>query len=262
VAAGSPSLSIHPQAARGFGRAAEEYERGRPGYPAAATAWLGQQLGLCTGRTALDVGAGTGKLTRALLPTGAKVIAVEPLDQMRAVLEREAPEAQALPGRAEAIPLADASVDAIAVGQAFHWFDGPGALAEFHRVLRADGRLGLIWNRRDSTQPLHRAIDEIIDRYRLDVPAYNSDVWSKVFAHNPLFAELDRAQFTFDQELDGQGLVDRITSISYVSALEDGPRRRVEEQLRALAEDGLEPLRHITQVFVYGRVGQGVGSAG
>jgi SAM-dependent methyltransferase len=247
-------LSIHPQAEQGFGRAAEEYERGRPGYPPEAIAWLADRLGLRPGRTVLDVGAGTGKLTRALAPSGARLIALEPVAQMRAVLEREVPPAQALAGRAEEIPLPDASVDAVAAGQAFHWFDGPRALGEFHRVLRPGCRMGLIWNRRDSSQPLQQAIDEIIECHRQTAPAYSSDVWARVFTDSPLFAEAERTELTFEQPLDADGLVDRITSVSYVSALDSVTRARVEERLRALAAGGLEALRHITQAFVFDRL--------
>lgn len=238
----------------GFGRAAEEYERGRPNYPPEAIDWLSDRLDLGPGRAVVDVGAGTGKLTRALAQTGARLVALEPVSEMRSVLEREVPGAQALAGRAEEIPLSEASVDAVVAGQAFHWFDGPRALAEFHRVLRPGRRLGLIWNRRDSSQPLQQAIDEIVERYRSETPAYHSQRWLGVFADNPLFAEAERTQVTFEQTLDADGLVDRITSVSYVSTLDDDTRHRVEEQLRALAETGLEPLRHITQAFVFDRL--------
>jgi SAM-dependent methyltransferase len=182
------------------------------------------------------------------------VIALEPVAQMRAVLEREVPDAQALPGAAEAIPLGDGSVDAIVSGQAFHWFDGPRALAEFHRVLRPDGRLGLIWNRRRRDQPLHQAIDEIIERHRQDTPAYHSDRWAGAFEDSPLFALADRTEVASEQVLDADGLVDRVLSISYVSALDDAERARVESELRALALPGLEPLAYSTEVFVFARL--------
>jgi SAM-dependent methyltransferase len=200
------------------------------------------------------VGAGTGKLTRALAVTGASLIALEPVAPMRAVLEREVPDVQTLAGSAEEIPLGDRSVHAVVSGQAFHWFDGPRALTEFHRVLRPDGRLGLIWNRRRRDQPLHQAIDAIIECYRQDTPAYHSDVWSRVFEGSSLFALSNRTEVPSEQLLDADGLVDRVLSISYVSALDGAERAGVESELRALAQDGLEPLRHITQVFVYSRL--------
>jgi SAM-dependent methyltransferase len=96
----------------------------------------------------LDLGAGTGKLTRALLALGMEVVAVEPDDAMRAVVPTEA-----LAGTAEDIPLPDASVDAVLVGQAFHWFDAERALPEMVRVLRPGGTVGLLWNLFDDRVP-------------------------------------------------------------------------------------------------------------
>ena len=135
---------IHPAAAAGFGRSAEAYERGRPGYPDAAVDRLVAAL---PGRRVVDLAAGTGKLTRALVARGCDVVAVEPVAEMRALI---APPARAVEGVAEATGLPDASADAVTVAQAFHWFDGPRALAEIHRVLRPGGVLALIWNRRDT----------------------------------------------------------------------------------------------------------------
>jgi SAM-dependent methyltransferase len=131
--------------ARSFGAAADSYERARPDYPEAAVDWL---LPAGTG-TVLDLAAGTGKLTRALVARGLDVVAVEPLAEMRATLASALPEIRALEGTAEAIPLPDASVDAITVAQAWHWVDPERAAAEAARVLRPGGTLGLAWNRRD-----------------------------------------------------------------------------------------------------------------
>lgn len=249
---GGPPLSIHPQAELGFGRTAQAYERARPEYPPAAIEWLAERLGLGPGRVLLDVGAGTGKLTRALEPTGARLIALEPVAEMRSVLRERVPAAEVLAGRAEEIPLGDRSVDAIVAGQAFHWFDGPRALTEFDRVLRPEAGLGLIWNRRDRHQPLQRAIDEIIAPYRGDAPAYHSDQWAQAFEGSS-FAMADRADLTFAQTLDTEGFVDRVMSTSFIAALDSDEGRSVEERLRSLAEERLEPLRHTCQIFVYAR---------
>src|SRR5690349_24104856 len=127
-------MSIHRAASTGFALSAAAYERGRPGYPPAALAWLSERLRLGSGRAVVDLAAGTGKLTRPLADTGAEVVAVEPVAEMRARIGPAA--ARAHDGTAEAMPLPDASADAVTVGQAFHWFDGPVALAEIHRVLR------------------------------------------------------------------------------------------------------------------------------
>ena len=137
-------VSVHPIAAAGFGASVNAYERGRPGYPSAAIRWLARRLPLKAGVTVVDLAAGTGKLSRPLVSTGARVIAIEPLEAMRRAI---GPGIEAREGTAEAIPLPDASVDAVSVGQAFHWFDGKLALAEMHRVLRPSGMLALLWTR-------------------------------------------------------------------------------------------------------------------
>ena len=142
--------------ARAFGAEAEAYELGRPGYPRAA-------IEFCIGerpQRVLDLGAGTGKLTAELLALGHEVVAVEPLEPMRARIPAEA---EALDGSAESIPLEDASVDAVAVGQAFHWFDQAAALAEIVRVLRPGGSLGLLWNLLDDDVPWVAAVADAFD---------------------------------------------------------------------------------------------------
>src|SRR5579885_2647743 len=153
---------VHPVAAAGFGAAADVYERARPSYPQAAVDWLVARAGLGPGRTVVDVGAGTGKLTRLLVPTGARVVAVEPLPEMRALIEG----AEVLEGTAEELPLDDASADVITVAQAFHWFDHDRALPELHRVLRPVGVLALFWNMRDLDHPLQRGVEDLLTPVR------------------------------------------------------------------------------------------------
>jgi SAM-dependent methyltransferase len=247
-------MSVDEVARRGFDRAADAYERGRPSYPADAIAWFGDRLGLGPGKVVVDVGAGTGKLTRALVPSGAEVIAVEPVAGMRAVLAREVPQVKLLDAMAESLPLEDASVDAIVVGQAFHWFDGPRALSEFDRVLRPAGRLGLIWNRRNQGQKLQRDLEAIIDRYRGATPRHASGQWQSVFEDTTLFALAEELTFPFEQRLDVDGLVDRVTSISFVAALDQAERDQVAERVRALAAAGPPPLSYLTEIFIYDRL--------
>ncbi len=126
-----------------FGRAAQEYERGRPEWPAAVVDLAGP---LAADATVLDLAAGTGKLTRLLVERLARVVAVEPDESMRALLQARVPGAEAVAGSAEAIPLADASVDAAFVAEAFHWFDYQAALGELARVLRPGAPLVLLWS--------------------------------------------------------------------------------------------------------------------
>jgi len=129
-----------------FGRSAREYEVGRPGWSDELLDRVVAELGLDPGATALDLGAGTGKLTRLLVPRFARVVAVEPDGAMRAVLEEVVPDAESLPGRGEAIPLGDAEVDVLFTAEAFHWFAGPEAVAEIARVLRPGGAFAILWN--------------------------------------------------------------------------------------------------------------------
>jgi SAM-dependent methyltransferase len=129
-----------------FGGAAEDYARGRPSYPLDAITWVVPS----GARRVLDLGAGTGRLTEKLLAIGMDVVAVEPLADMRRHIPAAA---ESFEGTAEAIPLPDASVDAVVAGQAFHWFDIERAMAEIHRVLRPGGTVGLFWNMLDDREP-------------------------------------------------------------------------------------------------------------
>ena len=151
-------------AARGFQAGAEAYERGRPGYPTDAVDALTDALGVGPGATVVDLAAGTGKLTRLLVPSGATVIAIEPVDAMRRTLAAMLPRVPVVAGTAESMPLRDGSAGAVVAAQAFHWFDGEAALAEIHRVLAPGGRLGLVWNvRRVPAHELEPASPAVAD---------------------------------------------------------------------------------------------------
>ena len=238
---------MHDQARRGFGSAgaAAAYERGRPGYPAEAVAELVRVLGVAPGTTVLDLGAGTGKLTRQLLASGATLLAVEPVAAMRGQLaglagggrpggpepghpaSRPGPGLLVLGGTAEAIPVRGGSLDAVTVGQAFHWFDGGRAVAELGRVLRPGGRLGLIWNARDESRPWVAEVAAILDRHAGDAPRYRDGRWRAAFAAADRFTPLRHRSFHHLHHLDRAAVLDRFASISFVAALPDAARARV-----------------------------------
>jgi SAM-dependent methyltransferase len=238
---------LHP-ATRGFGLAAQMYERGRPDYPAAAIELLVDRLDIRSGRTVIDLAAGTGKLTRQLVPTGAEVIAVEPIAEMRALIA----DARAIDGTAEAIPLGDESVDAVTVAQAFHWFRAEEALAEIRRVLRADGGLALIWNTRDERDPAQAAISEILEPLGRDTPRRHKRDWRDVLDASDLFMPCEVATFDHVQELDEDGLVERFCSISFVAAAPRETYDDVEARVRALAREHGTPVRlpYITEMYL------------
>jgi len=234
---------LHRAAAVGFARSAEAYERGRPEYPAEAIRFVVDLLR--PQAVVLDLAAGTGKLTRRLLAAGLSVTAVEPVAEMRAALPASA---GALEGTAEAIPLADGSVDAVTVGQAFHWFDGDAALAEIARVLRPGGLLALIWNARVDEDPVHEAIEELIAPYRADTPSHRGSAWRDAFARTTSFSPLTEEVFDNVLEQDADGIEARVGSISFIAALEPDERSRVLERARAIAGSGVVRTAYRTEV--------------
>ena len=235
----------------GYTRAAAAYERGRPGYPPDAVDYLAARLRLGPGRTVVDLAAGTGKLTRALLVTGAEVVAVEPVAEMRAALPAGA---RAVDGTAEAMPLDDASADAVAVAQAFHWFDGDAAVAEIHRVLRPGGAVALVWNRRRMDDPLNQAINDLIAPYRGHPSAFHTGAWRAAFDRTELFGPLEERVFPNDHVLDADGLVDRIASVSFIATLDEKKRMKVLHAVRALAGAERVSIRQDAEVQVAKRL--------
>jgi SAM-dependent methyltransferase len=250
------SGSVHETAAAGFGAAAEEYERSRPGYPEEAVDVLIRKLGIARGRQLLELGAGTGKLTRMLAPTGADIVAVEPVKSMREKFARELPGVPVLAAAAEALPHEEASFDAAVAAQAFHWFDGPRALAELHRVLRPGGTLGLIWNIKDESVPWVAALGEIIEPHERNTPRARTGKWRRAFGDTELFGELQHRAVPYEQVLNAAGLVTRIASVSFIANLPEEERDDVLEKIRRLAEEhpdlrGKErfPLPYTTYVY-------------
>jgi SAM-dependent methyltransferase len=240
-------LSIHP-VARGFEKAAEVYERARPDYPVEALDWIVDVLALAPGARVVDLGAGTGKFARQLVARGLRVTGVEPIDEMRAVLERAAPEVETVAGMAEAIPLEDAFADAVTAAQAFHWFDPGRALPEMHRVLREGGGVAFVWNVRDESHDLHRAYAETIRPYRIHENPERQDTAGALRA-SELFDRIEERTFLHTQRMTAAGLVERAASVSFIAQLPDDERAALLERVRALAPEGAFDFPYLTKVF-------------
>jgi SAM-dependent methyltransferase len=220
----------------------DDYERGRPGYPDRAV----HVAPLPASATVLDLGAGTGKLTRTLLDAFERVVAVEPAEPMRRRLAEVCPAATSLAGSAEAIPLGDASVDAVFSAEAFHWFDGRRALAEIARVLRARGAVVLLWNvPAGSIEPSIAAVERLVEERAprdldyepcdLNAGRFASGEWRAAFAGSP-FEELHEASFPNPQTLDREGLVAFLASMGWVADLADAERLGLLDTVRSLLD--------------------------
>jgi SAM-dependent methyltransferase len=242
------SLDVHARAAS-FDAAAEAYERGRPGWPADALGAMDARLGLGAGSVVLDLAAGTGKLTRALVARYASVVAVEPLGGMRAVLERVVPGARALAGTAEAIPLPDASVDAVAVAEAIHWFEPAAAAAEMARVLRPGGGVAVLYNRRDHARDAaawQREVHMAFEAHRLprdDVDPHDEERWRAALAAR--VGELRDDEFDNAQVLDLDGILAQYVSFSVIGGLPPARRAAALDAFREILE-----RHHVTSAEV------------
>ena len=218
----------------------EDYERGRPGWPPEVV----DLTGVPPTATVLDLGAGTGKLTRLLVPAFGRVVAVEPAEAMRRMLETLCPEAEALPGTGQEIPLADASVDAVFAAQAFHWFDDERAVAQIARVLRPRGALVLMWNLPAGPwEPSTAAVEELLtgrgpkpgevsyDPLDLGGPRYASDEWALAKSS---FEPLQEMRLPNPQTLDRDGLVAFFASMGWLADLPDDERLPLLDEVRSL----------------------------
>jgi ubiquinone/menaquinone biosynthesis C-methylase UbiE len=199
----------------------------------------------------VDLAAGTGKLTRALLPSGARVVAVEPVAGMRDTLLSAVPGVEVLEGTAEQLPLPDGFADALTVGQAFHWFRGAEALPEIHRVLALGGGLGLVWNGRHLDQPLQAELSRLMERFRGDTPSQETGAWRAAFEQTRLFTPLTEERFSMEQVLDVEQLIARVLSVSFMAALPADQQGAVAGQVKEIARRHGEPvvLQYTTRVY-------------
>jgi SAM-dependent methyltransferase len=232
-------VTVDPRAATGFASAVDAYERGRPSYPPVAITNLAREFGLTPASTVLDLAAGTGKLTRRLVGLVGSVIAVDPSEAMRAELHDRLPAVDARPGTAEAIPVADGSVDAVFVGEAFHWFRTTEALHEIARVLSPGGGLALLWNRAHWSEqelPWLTAFGELLDPYRKAAGPFpaEGDDWKSALQATGAFAPLSSAEVDHVLTTTPDDLVALVSSWSWIANLPDGDRADVLGRVREL----------------------------
>ena len=206
-----------------FGAHADEYERARPEWPEEAARWLVPE----GAKLVVELGAGTGKLTRAVAALGVRVVAVEPDRRMLAVLRRLGLEG--VEGSAEAIPFGDGAADAVVAGSSLHWFELELALPEIHRVLPPGGRFGFGWNHRDDRHPAIARMTEAVYRpqARRRGPRWRSRDWPAELAASGLFGDVEQALFEHVHELPREALRDHLLSYSGVAALPEDERRSV-----------------------------------
>ncbi len=254
-------MTVNPIADRAFGSQAEAYEHGRPGWPPGKIAEL---IARWEARDVVDLAAGTGKLTRILVEHAA-VTAIEPVDGMRAVLEREVPRARAISGTAEAIPLGDESVDAVFVAEAFHWFDLERAPAEIARVLRPGGHLAVCFNQIDTHEPWFEDLHEIVMAHRLPGPRMPHAVpWRA--AIEAQFGPLTEEEGPHEHVVSRDGQIAQIASFSSIGGLPREKRERALAECRAVLEkhgvDRVAQAYRAQITIAQKRPGDSAGSAG
>ncbi|MDT0459265.1 methyltransferase domain-containing protein [Streptomyces sp. DSM 41527] len=224
-----------------FGTAADAYERGRPPYPREAVAWLVPE----DARTVVDLGAGTGKLTRALRAPGREVVAVEPSVGMREQFSQVLPDVRVLEGTGESIPLPESSVDTLVCAQAWHWVAPERAVPEAVRVLRPGGRLGLVWNSRDVSVPWVAELDRIL---RDCAAAPTED--RQVDCVGVPFGPVERQNFRWNHPMTAGEVMDMVASRSYVITLEPATREELLGRVHALL-DSQRPMEmpYVTECY-------------
>jgi SAM-dependent methyltransferase len=243
-------MSLHPLAAS-FGEVADAYERGRPDYPPAVADTITAELSLQPGARVLDLGAGTGKLTRALVEAGFDVIAVEPQAPLRAILASGVGAQRVRAGTAEAIPLEDSTVRVVTVADAFHWFDHQLALAEIERVLEPQGGLVVVTSAPDlDGASWAHEVGSLVAASRPEHPHYDGSSWKEAVAAAGAWTEPREVRVSGRYPADSRRLLDWITSFSWIAAMAPDERAGVLARAQQLIDAGHTPATFVVHFTV------------
>jgi SAM-dependent methyltransferase len=250
----------------GFARAADAYERGRPGYPQELVEWVAKVTGIGPFSIVVDVGAGTGKLTRAVARTGARVIAVEPLPEMRALLRRTCAGAagvvEVVDGTAAATGLGGGLADCVTVAQALHWFATTAEVASLAELLHRRGHLAVLWNRRLIGQPIQARLRRLLGPHQASSWAEGRG-WRALVADSGFFEPVDELHARHVLSLDRDGLVDHVASYAFVPNLPAAEREALFAGAAALLpEGGTADLEFEADAYVYRRTGRAARAMG
>jgi SAM-dependent methyltransferase len=248
-----PSQPLHTQKpTTRFSDRAADYAAHRPSYPAQAVDCILGGLGDPSALVIADIGAGTGISSRLLADRGASILAVEPNAAMREGAERH-PRVRLVEGTAEKTTLPDRSCDAVVCAQAFHWFDHPKAFAEFTRILKPGGRLAIVWNTRDQSDPFTAEYSRLMVVAAQGDPAGERKMDARVAEGAGAFTPFEKKSFPFAQVLTEEGLIGRAMSASYAPKIGEKYtvlERGLRQLHRRFARDGIVRLAYSTEVFL------------
>lgn len=234
-------VELHPLAQR-FAAVADAYDRGRPDYAPAVIGAIAAELSVPAGALVLDLAAGTGKLTRALLAAGLDVVAVEPQNELRELLAASVADAKVEDGVAEAIPLPDAAVAAVTVADAFHWFDHAAALAEIQRVLRPGGGLAVLRTMPDWGQASWaHEVGTLISGLRPEHPQFDGPPWQEAVRAAGCWSDPREVRMTTSQPALDTRFVDYLSSISWIAALPEDEHMQLLDRVAAIVAAGETP---------------------
>jgi len=243
-------VTLHPLAEH-FGSVADAYQRGRPEYPPAVVGALAAELQLAPGARVLDLGAGTGKLTRALLAARLDVVAIEPQPELRTLLASTVGEERALEGRAEAIPLPDGLFAAVTAADSFHWFERSAALEEIRRVLAPGGSLAVMTTIPDwSGASWAHGLGQLIVERRPEHPHFDGPAWQQSVAEAGGWGEPRELRVVASQPASRDRLLDYLASISWIAALPDEERVQLIARAADLLDAGDIPEQMPVQVVI------------